>query len=183
MATLTRAVIPPPKVPLIDTFTWREGRDTIHGPPSNFWIEPDGTCVEAEFQWEKIRSTGKVNPWKLKAMLPRMHANPGIAKKIGRTFDMSAQEIEHWESIRLDVMLDLVRRKAHDHPEFREWLIATEDAKLVEGNWWHDQFWGSCQCQQHFYRHGANHLGRILMGIRDALTGKVDDPYWSPDGA
>jgi ribA/ribD-fused uncharacterized protein len=174
VATDTRALDPPPNVGLIDQFTWRDAGRTVHGWPSNFCIEPDGTNVEAEFQVEKARPLIP-NPIVRKLIRTKLYANPGLAKKWGRgqaqvegiTVNLSKSQIAHWDSIKVDVMRRLIEQKAADHEEFRVWLLSTGDTKLVEGNWWHDQFWGSCQCRQHFYRAGENWLGVILMQIRD----------------
>ena len=57
-------------------------------------------------------------------------------------------------------MTDLCRIKFSD-PHLRSLLLATGDAELIEGNWWHDQFWGVCNGV------GQNQLGKILMAIRN----------------
>lgn len=44
-------------------------------------------------------------------------------------------------------------------------LLATGSAELIEGNVWNDTFWGVCRGR------GQNHLGRILMEVRDGLRG------------
>ena len=43
-------------------------------------------------------------------------------------------------------------------------LLSTGNAELIEGNWWNDTFWGICRGK------GENHLGKILMNIRNQLT-------------
>ena len=42
-------------------------------------------------------------------------------------------------------------------------LLATGDAELIEGNTWNDTFWGVCNGS------GENHLGRLLVKVRDEL--------------
>jgi ribA/ribD-fused uncharacterized protein len=42
-------------------------------------------------------------------------------------------------------------------------LLATGDAALIEGNTWNDTFWGVCNGS------GENHLGKLLVKIREAL--------------
>ena len=37
--------------------------------------------------------------------------------------------------------------------------------KLIEGNWWHDYYWGVCSGR------GKNKLGEILMRVREELRG------------
>jgi ribA/ribD-fused uncharacterized protein len=90
---------------------------------------------------------------------------PGEAKRIGRKIAIRGD----WESIKLDVMETAVRKK-FAIPELREKLLATGDAELIEGNWWHDNVWGNCSCDKCREKTGQNWLGKILMGIRDELN-------------
>ena len=53
-------------------------------------------------------------------------------------------------------------------PELKEMLLATGDEELIEGTWWHDQFWVVCYFDQH-KGEGQNHLGKLLMKIREEL--------------
>ena len=69
-------------------------------------------------------------------------------------------------------MLLVVLSKFVQHPELGELLVQTEDAGLVEGNTWHDNYWGACICPKcgagDLY-YGLNYLGRILMMTRDVI--------------
>jgi ribA/ribD-fused uncharacterized protein len=99
--------------------------------------------------------------------------NPNLsaaqAKKIGRSLDIR----EDWEKVKVPVMRELLFRK-FAKGELREKLIATGDAYLQEGNWWHDVFWGVCYhkmegktCRQPEHEaFGGNHLGYLLMDVR-----------------
>jgi predicted NAD-dependent protein-ADP-ribosyltransferase YbiA (DUF1768 family) len=49
-----------------------------------------------------------------------------------------------------------------------EKLLATGEEILVEGNTWHDNFWGRCSCRNCRGK-GVNHLGQLLMERRAAL--------------
>ncbi len=60
-------------------------------------------------------------------------------------------------------MTDLVSQKFANSPALKEMLLATGDAELEEGNHWGDCFWGVCAGI------GQNHLGKILMRLRDKL--------------
>lgn len=42
-------------------------------------------------------------------------------------------------------------------------LLSTGDAELIEGNTWHDTFWGVCNGE------GENNLGKLLMKVRTNL--------------
>lgn len=83
---------------------------------------------------------------------------PGAVKRFGRTFAIRAD----WEDVRLGIMEDLVRQKFSVEP-LRSQLLETGSVELVEGNTWNDQFWGVCRGR------GQNHLGKILMRVRDEL--------------
>lgn len=88
---------------------------------------------------------------------------PGDAKRLGRSVCLRPD----WEEVKHDIMLQLVRSKFSQAP-LRDKLLATGNTELVEGNTWHDKFWGRCICQR-CKRRGANHLGSILMQVRDEL--------------
>lgn len=73
-----------------------------------------------------------------------------------------------WESIKLKVMEELLRKKFLDHMNLR-FLLKTETAWLEEGNYWHDNFWGNCSCVKCSNIEGKNNLGMLLMNIRFEL--------------
>jgi ribA/ribD-fused uncharacterized protein len=91
---------------------------------------------------------------------------PGEVKRYGRTLELR----EDWEDVRLEVMEGLLRQKFSKQP-FKDLLRLTGDAYIVEGNVWHDNFWGSCRCENCGVNKGENHLGRLLMEIR----GEIDE--------
>lgn len=74
-----------------------------------------------------------------------------------------------WEQIKLGVMQALLEQKFLKGSELRAKLEKTRGKLLVEGNWWHDNFWGDCSCitRANCVTPGMNHLGRLLMEIRD----------------
>lgn len=151
----------------IRQFVYKEAGRTVHKIPSNFFIEPDGTNVEAEYQAEKHRL---INPWRYLVIIDMP---PGKAKKFGRKYPMTKKQLREWDARKVSVMRELVKDKFYDHLVLAQWLINTGDAKLVEGNWWHDQFWGDCDCRDHHYRIGKNMLGKILMEVREDLIASV----------
>ena len=61
-------------------------------------------------------------------------------------------------------MKQLIFRKFHSNPSLIEKLLTTKDATLIEGNTWGDTFWG-----MDTRKGGENHLGIILMDVRDML--------------
>jgi ribA/ribD-fused uncharacterized protein len=114
------------------------------------------------------------NPGEIKSIW--LAPSPGLAKKLGRRVTVRPE----WDDKRVPVMKALVQSKFNRNPSLMRLLIATKDAELVEGNWWHDNFWGDCGCsRRHQYQRadpqcnypGANFLGHILMEIRQKEKG------------
>lgn len=84
--------------------------------------------------------------------------SPGESKKMGYKVTLRPD----WQTVKNDVMLELLIQK-FTHPFYKELLLATGDAELIEDNTWNDTYWGMCEGV------GENHLGRMLMQIREAL--------------
>ncbi len=81
------------------------------------------------------------------------------AKRLGRRVALRSG----WDGMRVEVMRGLVQQKFTRHPELARRLLATEDARLIEGNYWRDRFWGV------FEGEGENQLGLILEQVRENL--------------
>lgn len=92
---------------------------------------------------------------------------PKAAKKLGRRLDLRPG----WDNIaRYDVMWDVLWAKFAHKPGRAAALLSTGDALLIEGNTWHDNHWGCCVCpREKCAAPGQNHLGRMLMELRDEL--------------
>jgi len=74
--------------------------------------------------------------------------------------------IEDWnDSFRLKLMEDLIRVKFNQEP-YKSNLLATGNQNIQEGNYWNDKFFGICLKTGM----GENHLGRLIMKIRDELN-------------
>jgi hypothetical protein len=93
---------------------------------------------------------------------------PAEAKRLARTLKAQGLQRKDWEQVNLAVMEDLVRQKFQE-PKLRKLLLATDPKTLVEGNYWHDNFWGDCSCAKCADKPKLNHLGRILMKIREEI--------------
>ncbi len=48
----------------------------------------------------------------------------------------------------------------------RSRLVNTGNRQLIEGNWWHDNYWGNCTCAKCTNKQGLNNLGILLMQVR-----------------
>ena len=133
---------------------------------SNFYHSPvklDGVqypTVENAFQAAKT-----LNPEERKVFTT---CRPDEAKRYGRKVKLR----EDWEQVKEAVMLRLLMQKFKPGTENFEKLLSTGDGRIVEGNTWHDNIWGDCQCQRCVNTPGKNRLGNLLMAIRDVSTAK-----------
>lgn len=88
--------------------------------------------------------------------------SPGLAKRAGKAIQLR----HNWDDMKLEIMEKLLCQKFAD-PKLRAALVATGEADLIEGNRWGDRYWG-CTWEAGSWV-GENHLGRLLMKIRDSL--------------
>lgn len=90
---------------------------------------------------------------------------PGQAKRLARKMP-----IRHdWDKVKLKVMAYGIKEKFKASTNVAKLLLATSPAELVEGNYWHDQFWGDCFCEKCKNVLEENNLGKILMFRRNQL--------------
>ncbi len=132
---------------------------------SNFYAAPvsfegvDYPTVEHAFQ------AAKTLDYDVRRSI-RNVASPTTAKRMGRKL----KRREDWFDMSLVVMEQLVREKFTRYPELRDSLLATADAELIEGNNWNDRFYGAIWDTTKNEWVGENHLGKILMKVREELT-------------
>ena len=85
---------------------------------------------------------------------------PGKAKRFGRGLTLRPD----WETVKFELMLQIVRSKFEQNPQLFGKLKATAPALLEEGNTWGDRIWGVSPPNS---GNGKNGLGLILMHVRD----------------
>jgi len=85
---------------------------------------------------------------------------PGDAKRMGKNLRIRVG----WDAIKIRIMKEIVLAKFTQNVDLGKQLIETGDQELIEGNTWDDTFWGVCNGV------GENHLGKILMEVRDRLN-------------
>jgi len=123
---------------------------------SNFWMarvtigDIDWPTVEHVYQAAKSLDE---NDW----LIIWNCKTPGQAKRAGNKIKLR----EDWNQVKLDAMNQFVTAKFEQNPHLMNKLLATGDAELIEGNNWGDTYWGVCRGK------GSNHLGKILMEIRN----------------
>lgn len=84
----------------------------------------------------------------------------GKAKRLGQKCPMRPD----WEETKLVWMTSVLRCK-FQNPSLMRKLRDTGGALLIEGNTWGDKYWGQCPVGS-----GHNHLGKILMQLRDEIS-------------
>jgi len=89
---------------------------------------------------------------------------PGWAKKFGRKLELRP----NWNDIRIEEMRKIVSAKFEHNPWLMDKLLDTAPHELVEGNYWNERFWG-----KDLAGYGENHLGKILMEIRNVWLAKA----------
>lgn len=85
------------------------------------------------------------------------------AKRYGRMIKLRSD----WETVKYQVMYDIVKDKFTRNAYLREKLIATDDMYIEEGNHHGDKCWGTVNGE------GDNNLGKILMRIREELKNEI----------
>lgn len=109
--------------------------------------------AEAAFQAQKV--INEKNQYKF------INLNASQARKLGKTVQLR----KNWEEIKDNVMYEIVKRKFTINKELQQKLLETKEEELVEGNWWHDTYWGVDSKTGI----GQNKLGKILMKVREEV--------------
>jgi ribA/ribD-fused uncharacterized protein len=132
---------------------------------SNFYpceIHHDGLIfpsVEHAFVASKTKS------YSFKKKISLLEANQaGLAKRFGRSVKLR----DDWDIVKLSIMRRLLEQKFSLN-ELKTLLLSTGDATLIEGNYWHDNYWGDCRCKRCLSIEGKNNLGKLLMKVRGIL--------------
>ena len=131
---------------------------------SNFWpagIEFEGRSYHsAEHAYQAAKFTDEVMRQRV-ADAP----TPAAAKSIAHS---ATTQRADWDNAKFEVMEAILREKFTRHADLRQKLLDTGDAELIEGNTWGDRVWGVCDGE------GENHLGKLLMKIREELRDQSD---------
>lgn len=101
--------------------------------------------------------------------------HPRESKRYGRRINLR----DDWDDIKLNIMLELLRLKFKPGTILETMLVNTYPLLLVEGNMWHDNFWGSCACLKCKGVYKGNMLGKLLMQVRDELRSTSSENHRS----
>ena len=117
------------------------------------------------FVWQGIRynnvesafHASKYTDESERKILSRMSADKAVNKSMD--FTPSAE----WEDCKLNIMESIIMAKFDQNPSLKKRLIETDDRILINGNNKHETYWGV----DLYSWIGENHLGKILMTIRN----------------
>lgn len=159
------------KIDNLQKYNKHEGL-VIYGFFNDFRFLSNFHLVEIPYEGRVYGSTeaaymsGKTHNQEDKDKLAKM--TPSQAKRFGRTIQLR----EDWEDVKDKIMYDVNLVKYLSGPseetqKLKTMLHITNDFKLVEANWWGDEYWGEC------FGVGQNKLGKILMKVRDEVTKSI----------
>lgn len=114
---------------------------------------------EAAFQSAKTLDMGKRKQFQ--------SMNPLQAKRAGKKVELR----EDWEEVKNQIMYQICKDKFERNFVIRDKLIELEGVELIEGNNYGDTYWGVSDGI------GENHLGKILMRVRDELIEQFKRNY------
>lgn len=107
---------------------------------------------------------------------------PGKAKRLGQVVSMRPDFEEN-----KDLIMESILLAKFSNPFLGEHLLKTEDSVLVEGNSWHDNYWGDCFCDRCVDIPGKNTLGYLLMKVRTVLSQEPEEedamPHYAKAGS
>lgn len=129
---------------------------------SNFSLYPVFGCDTVEHWFQSMKALDMQERQRI-----RLASTPGEAKRLGRACECRPD----WMRIRRRVMRMAIIEKFAPGTDAAEQLDLSGNAILIEGNTWHDNFWGDCRCgtRKACNKEGANMLGGILMDQRKML--------------
>lgn len=114
----------------------------------------------AEHLFQALKTESQMSRMRIRKL-----PTPAKAKRAGRQVVLRP----NWDSIKLDVMRMVLYLKFQQDPMLKLKLLGTGAQILVEGNYWHDNFWGDCECKKCESITGKNRLGLLLMQLREKL--------------
>ena len=128
----------------------------------------DAVSIEEYASVEHAFQAAKFLDPKIREKFQMKGLEPGQAKNFAANLRNKGLVREDWKQVSIEIMRGLLKQK-FTYAILKRRLLASFTAELVEGNWWHDNFWGNCLCDECEDIPGENWLGRLLMEIRNAF--------------
>ncbi len=160
----------------IDSFTgvWAF-LSNFHPGEVRLWVTVDGMIHTREVPDAKVEAYGSLEcAYQASKTLDAKKREkftyfikPNKAKQMGQELKLRPD----WEEVKIGIMRDLLIQKFKPSI-LRRKLLSTFQAELIEGNYWHDTFWGLCDGSGRHWKcpghepYGDNWLGKLLMEVR-----------------
>lgn len=126
---------------------------------SNFYpakIELDGKIWESsEHLYQAMKCTSAQDIEEV-----RKHPFKGL-----KTFANSKIIRSDWNDVKENVMYAALYGKFSQNPNLKYRLLALDGFTIIEGNDWHDNYWGDCSCDSCYNIRGQNKLGVMLEDL------------------
>jgi len=126
-------------------------------PCSIYYNKKYYSSVEAAFQAQKCINDEEQNLF--------INLDAGKAKRLGKKVKLRPD----WETVKEQIMYDLLLIKFINNDELKTKLLATGDDYIIEGNNWGDRYWGVCPPESEPGKNGLNRLGELLMLVRSSI--------------
>lgn len=120
---------------------------------------------ESKVTWEGVEYLNNESAFQSAKVLDRetrlkfANLDPSQGKRKGRNVKLR----HDWEKVKFDIMYEICYAKFTQNEDLKQRLLDTKDEYLEEGNTWGDKIWGTVSGV------GQNHLGKILMRVRDEI--------------
>jgi N-glycosidase YbiA len=142
---------------------------------TNFYLEP---VVIGGIRWPTTEHYYQAQKFTSSALQKKVRDKVTAREAFNFAREHKNQVRSDWQQINLDVMLNALRAKFAPGSPLGIMLQHTGDAILVEDAGSNDDFFGAGAN----YR-GKNHLGQLLMHVRDELNAGMQMPYRAHDPA
>jgi ribA/ribD-fused uncharacterized protein len=123
------------------------------------WRGRDFDTSEHAYHWEKFDSATRPGMEVQRRILGAVSAHSAF--KIAEQYQASRRV--DWDTVKLNIMSNILRAKAQQHEYVRRKLLGSGDRELIEDSW-RDNYWGWGP-----NRDGQNMLGKLWMEIRAEL--------------
>jgi ribA/ribD-fused uncharacterized protein len=138
---------------------------------SNFYILSEGVTFE-DLVYPSTEHAYQAAKWPHNQRLQFLDVTAAKSKHLGKAAPNF--NAKRWNKHKVELMRTLVFQKFERNLVLRKKLLAMEGYTLDERNSWNDRFWGTDETGT-----GENHLGLILMNVRDKFIEMANkEKYW-----
>jgi ribA/ribD-fused uncharacterized protein len=138
---------------------------------SNFYILDSGVTFE-DLVYPSTEHAYQAAKWPKNKRTQFLDVTAAKSKHLGK--EAPNFNAKKWNKNKVELMRALVFQKFERNLVLRKKLLAMEGYVLDERNSWSDTFWGTDE-----NGNGENHLGLILMSVRDKFIEMTNkEKYW-----